>query len=401
MSTNSLTAAGLTIQTFSDVVNEILNGADGYPGLLQIYPGISVSPNTPDGNMVNIYALGKTDVLQLVQQVYDSFDPDQAVGVALDSRCAINGITRNGGTYTQQNVLVTVSQALTLPGLDLNPNGGAFTVQDSTGTQYQLVTTHSFTGSGSASLAFQAVLLGAVQSAVNTITTVVTVQLGVVSVNNPTSPTSVGVAEENDTALRIRRANSVEIPNQGYANGLYAGLLAVPGITAVKVLENITNTTDSNGVPAHGIWVILAGLNNAAVQVVVASVIYLKRPFGVPMKGSITIPVSQPDGNSLNVSFDFATAENLYFRCSVTAITGSVDKTYIAAQVLAYFGSSYTIYQAADATSIVAYIKSIAPNASVTSEGVSTDGSTYSAIVTPSAVNYQFVIPSGSYVSIS
>ena len=128
MATNSISSSGLSIQTLADIISEILNGAPGYPGLKAIYGAdINVDPNSPDGQMINLFAQGKIDVLEMLQSIYDSFDPDQAVGTVLDQRCAINGAVRTAGTYTETNVNVTASQAATLQGLDLYPSA-PFTV---------------------------------------------------------------------------------------------------------------------------------------------------------------------------------------------------------------------------------------------------------------------------------
>jgi hypothetical protein len=46
------------------------------------------------------------------------FDPDNAVGVVLDQRVAINGIQRQAGTYTVTPITVVTSQSVNLYGLD-------------------------------------------------------------------------------------------------------------------------------------------------------------------------------------------------------------------------------------------------------------------------------------------
>ena len=404
MSTNSLGPGGLTIQTLPDVIDELLYGAPGYPGLTTIYgPNLNINPNSPDYEMVTIYAQGKIDTLQQLQKIFNSMDPDQATGTVLDERCAYNGVFREVGTYTLQQVSVTTSAALTLPGLDLNPAETAFTVQDGQGNRYALQTTYSFLTPGTQSLLFQALLLGPVTSAPNTITVPVTSLAGVTSVNNPSGPSQVGVNEETDPALRIRRAQSVALPSRGWYQGLYAALLDIEGVSNALVIENRTNASDSNGVPAHGIWclVTLNASDVATIEQEVANVIDIERTGGCNMKGSISIPVAQPAGPAVNILFDLATPQNLWVKAQVDAITGSVDTNYIAAQILAEFGASYGINQAADSSSIVAFIKALYPNASVSNEGVSTNGSSWSTLVTPAAVNDQFVISGSSFISIT
>lgn len=477
MPLNYIDATGIHIGSVDDFLAQLLGGGDGYPGFLQIYGAdINVQPNSPDGQMLNIFAQAEADISELAVQVYDSFDPDQAYGASLDRDCAYNGVIRQGGTFTQLAVAVTTSQALTLPGLDTNPAGGAFTVQDGAGNQYSLLTTFAFIGAATIDLIFQAVKMGPVTSASNTVTVITTPQLGVTSVNNPAPPTTVGTNQETDSALRIRRSNSVANPSQGFDQGLRGGLLDIVGVTFAKVYQNRGDTTDANGIPPHLIWVVVAapsgdnaaiaqviyvhlnagpgfknagtggagtvtlsgstigsiavaaggtGYNNAptvkivgngtgatAHAVVTAGVItsfvvdtpgtgYTGTPTVVLNPNTNLVEILQLDGNNDPIYFDNPILQPLWFEATVVAITGSVDLAFISAQVLEEFGSKYDIGQAADTASIVAFIKAIAPNASVSAEGVSTDGSSYSSLVTPTGVNYQFEIPDSGHISIT
>jgi hypothetical protein len=75
---------------------------------------------------------------------------------------------------------------------------------------------------------------------------------------------------------------------------------------------------------------------------------------------------------------------------TITAISGAYDPVYIAAQIRANI--SYTINQSADSSQIVAFVKGLVPNVSVSIEGVSSDGTTYVNLLATTAVNYVFQI---------
>ena len=363
---------GLTIETLTDIIADLTAGMESIYGT-----NINVDPNSPDGQLINLIAQAKVDVEELLAQVYASMDPDQAIGVVLDQRCAINGVIRDPGTFTLQEVSITVDRAITLPGLDTSPTA-PFTVADSNGNQYQLVTQQIITVAGTYSMLFEAATIGAISSTENTISTVVTLLLGVTGANNPLGPTTVGTNEETDAALRIRRANSVSLPSKGFLDGLIGALQDVAGVNQAMVFENKTSDDpDTNGIPAHGIWCIVAGGSNADV----ANAIYVKRTFGCNMKGSIDVPITQINGSTFDVLFDRPTPEPLYITLNVVAITGIIDPEYIRTQILAQL--SYAINQTADASAIVALVKNIAPNASVSAEGVSSDGITYTPTLAP------------------
>lgn len=381
---NQIDANGLQTKTVDEVIDQVLNGTANYPGYFSIYGvDINVEPNSPDGQLINIFAQQCIDLYDLIKQVNAGFDPDQATGRVLDMRCAINGVIRQGATYTQLNIDVTANQAASLNGLDNEPTD-PFTIADSAGNQFQLVTHYDFASAGVQSLLFRAADVGAVLTTPNTITNIVTVTLGIVSVNNPAAALIVGKDEETDAALRIRRSNSVSLPSRGYLQGLIGALLDTDGVIQCIVLENNTASTDANGIPSHSIWCIVQGGSDHDV----AKAIYVKRNAGCGMKGAVTYQYPQIDGTDFPIKFDRPTEEDLWITFDVVAVTGSVDDDYIREQLLLLL--SYRISQSADTTSIIALIKQIAPNASVSSEGVSNTNGSYLTLKAPTAVNYQF-----------
>lgn len=391
---NAISNTGITIQTYSEIVNEILDGSPAtttqaaYPGMRQIYgTDINVLPNSPDGQMVNIVAQAKLDMLEFIQQIYASFDPDQAVGVQLDQRCAINGIQRRQGTYTQVDVDVTSSGVVTIAGLDTSTT--PFTISDSSGNQYYLLYTYTFASAGTQSLTFRAADIGSINPTVDSLTTVVTVTLGIVSVTNPTEATTIGTPQESDYSLRIRRENSVALPSVGYWQGLYEALLAIRGVTSVIVTENSTSAPVSYAgivIPAHSIWVVVDG----GYEGTIVGVIYDKRNAGCGMYGSITSSILQEDGTFFPISWDRPIDESLWIKFDAVSISGitPVDPAYIRSQLLSQL--SYRIGQSADTTSIISMVHGIDANASLSNVGVSTDGVTYFSLISPFNINYIF-----------
>ena len=389
---NQIDQNGIQIQTHAEIIDELLNGATGYPGMYQIYGSdISVLPNSPDGQMLNIIAQAKLDMLEFIQQVYTSFDPDQAIGTQLDQRCAINGVVRQPGAKTLVNITVTFTATTTLVGLD--GVSGVFQVQDAAGNTYSLVSSITHVA-GSVALPFQANQFGPLNPTLNTVTIITTPTLGVSTVTNAVAPTSVGTTEESDYSLRIRRARSVANPSRGYLEGLWGALTDLAGVTSVLVLENDTGSTDGNGIPGHSIWCVVAGGTDADV----AQAIYVHRNAGCGMKGSTTVNITQVDATTFVVAFNRPTPENLYIKATLTPITGSVDLTYVKAQILALL--SYQINQQADASAIVTLIRQIAPNVSVSACNVSNDGATWVSLLAVTAVNYQWAL-SGARITLS
>ena len=284
----TITATGPQIDTLPEIVSDILNGTPTVQGFYQIYgPTIQVASNSPDGNMINIFALSKVDMGNFGVGIYQAQDPDEAIGIALDNISQLCGITRNAGSYTQVVIQVTTNTTLNLMGLDTST---PYTIQDGNGNQYNLIASASLIN-GVNTLNFQSANIGAVQAAANTITTPVTIIAGVVSVNNSAAASQVGTNQETDTNFRMRRQASTSFPAFGELDGLYAGLNDSPSIISANVYENNTGSV-VNGIPANGIWAVVNGGNPASI----AQILYNRRCAGTPMKGSQTYNITQANG---------------------------------------------------------------------------------------------------------
>lgn len=310
---NVINSAGLTTATQAELLATMTTAFQ------QIYgTDINLASDSPDGQIINIFIQAVLDVQDLIAQVNASFDPNQAVGVLLDQRCAINGIQRQAGTFTITPITIVTSQSVNLYGLDQTAQQ-VYTIADAAGNQWMLQTTQLGVTAGSHVYNFQAALPGAVTTTPNTITVQQTIVLGVTSVNNPTTYTTLGVNEESDAALRLRRSISVSLASQGYLQGLLAALENIPGMTAAFVYENTTNATDANGVPGHSIWVITSG---SAAASAIAQAIYTKRNAGAGMKGSQSYTISQVNGIPFTVLWDDVVSQNIFVAFTATSLNG-------------------------------------------------------------------------------
>jgi hypothetical protein len=386
----TITANGPQIDTLAQVISDLLNGTTSASGFYQIYgPTINVASNSPDGQIINIFALSKIDMENFGVAIYDSFDPDQAIGVSLDNVAQYCGINRQTGSYTQVVIQVVTNTTLNLNGLDLVYGSTPYTIQDGNGNQYNLITSASLIN-GTNNLNFQAVSIGVVQAAANTITTPVTIVSGVVSVNNSSVPYQVGTNEETDANFRLRRQASTSYPAQGALNGLYAGLLNLSGMVSANVYENTTSGI-VNGIPANGIWVVVNGSTPAAI----ANVIYNRRNLGVPMKGSQTYVVTQANGSTITMQWDNAVSQNLYIYGYVHSLTGaSVNVTAIIAYIVANWG--FKIYQTADISSLDVIINAAQSGIVASGLGLSLTGAYFYSNVTPSSQQNYFTLTSGN-----
>lgn len=379
---NQITASGLKIKTLTEITGDVTASMQAIYGA-----DINVSQNSPDGQLVNIFAQAALDNLEVIVDVYNSFSIDNAYGITLDQRAALNGVERQGGTYTVTPATITTDRALTLNGLDAlitDPNTQVFTVADDTGTQFYLQTTQVIIGPGSASYNFRAVAIGRIETTQNTITNQVTTVLGVTAVNNPAVASSLGVDEETDAQLKIRRLKMFQLASTGPADAVWAALMKV--CSDAYVVENETGAA-VGVVPAHYIWCIA----NDGTDADVAQAIYMKKNPGCGMYGSQSIVVARPQGNSITIKFDRAATQNLWIKFSILPrYTGAAwDTTAIKTALVAAL--SYRLNQAATIGDVVNAMIAITPQGFLTSMGVSTDGVNYGDSVNPTTAQYYFV----------
>ena len=153
---NIIDANGLQVKTLDELTTELVDA------LKDIYgTDINVEQDTPDGQEINIFVRCAIDNEDLLVQINNGFDPDLAVGKILDQRVAINGIQRQGGTYTITPITVVTSEACNLYGLD-QIDYEVYTVQDEAGIRWMLETTQVIEGSETNSFNFRAEFPGEV-----------------------------------------------------------------------------------------------------------------------------------------------------------------------------------------------------------------------------------------------
>lgn len=387
--TDTLDQNGLQITALNDVITDLEATWKSIYG-----DDINLDSNTPDGQLLNIIAQMRVDNSEICASVYNSFDLTKATGSVLDIRVAYIGIVRTAGTYTEIPVEITVDRVTTLQGLDVNYNSpsvssaDAFTVSDGSNQAY--LATSATLPIGTTTCYFRAADIGNVSFSTNTVTTQVTPVVGVTAVNNSSAAINQGADEETDSELRLRAQRSYGINSSGYLNGLEAKLLALTGVTEAKAYENYTGSTDSNGIPAHSIWVITEGGANADI----ANTIYKSKCPGTGMLGSVTYDITATNGNIFTAKWDITIPEALYIRFDLKAVTSGTVFDLTAIKSYMETNLTFMLGEYADTSKVTA--SALNAIQSQTGYGVplnveiSLDGSTWGDYYPPSALNKEF-----------
>ena len=350
--TEGISDTGLTLLSYNQILQEVqddltnIYAQDGEP--------INFGSETQDGQFTNILAQLFSDNRELIRDVYNSFNPDNCSGTVQDTRYALNYIERKQGTFTIQNIEVTVNQPVTLQGLDGNYNNveaTSYTVSDNSGQLWFLIDTFNpvegATYPHTYSLPFRSQNYGSYTPTINTITNQVTIVIGVTSVTNSAAPTTLGENQETDVEFKIRRSRSTALHGQNNLDALQAAILNLQGVSDCYVHNNPENSTDATGTAANTVWVIVDGGANSDI----GAAIY-QYSCGKPTRGNTSVNMLSLSGETFPTSFDRVTPVPLYIKFNYESLTQVSDdflqslKKYIAENLV------YSINETAETSKI-------------------------------------------------
>lgn len=390
--TEGVTSNGLEVMSQDELLTAIqdtmnnIYAADG--------DSINFDSETPDGQLTNTFAQMGSDNRELAQGVYNSFDPDKCSGAVQDSRYALNYLFRKGGTFTIQNIDVTVNKTVTLNGLDENYNdinAASYTVSDNAGNLWYLIDTVTKTA-GTYSLPFRSQNYGNPQPIIGTITNQVTKVLGVTSVINSVAPTTLGVEQETDSQFRLRRNRSTAIRGQNNNDAMLGQILELEGVSDATYFVNLPTSTDyDSNLPDYAVWTIVEGGANSDI----ANTIYANSG-GLPTYGSIQVDVEAISGQTFTTKFDRANPVSLYiqfdfqFSGSSAVINEDGIKSYIAENL------TYSLGESAETSKVT----TLASEAILANGGggyalnvqISTNGTTWVDYIASSSIQNKFVV---------
>lgn len=325
----TVSAAGLTIPSFNDIQQALL---DAYQG---VYGSTTYLGNDDaDYQWISAVALKLNDNCNLCQLDYNSRSPLTAIGAALDSIVKLNGLTRKAPVFSTATILISGTPRT-------NIFNGA--VQDENGILWYLPTTVTIPTGGSISVVATCGQSGPVSADSGTITIPASgITAGWTGATNPVAAV-VGTVPESDSQLRARQSVSVALPSNTRLAGTISDLLATSGVTRINVLENQTSVTDGFGNAAHSLTAVVEG----GVDLDVATAIYNNKGIGCNTLGAavteVVVPVTDPNtGNITDIGFVRPTYVPIYVILTIHGLTSAFNSTMqtnIIAAVVNYLQS--------------------------------------------------------------
>lgn len=270
------------------------------------------------GVLTAVMAERLNELSDAVIQIDAGYAPNNAEGLQLENICALIGLERREATHS------TVELELTGTGGTFIPLGTL--VEDDEGNRWE-TTEEGSIGDDTATTFLanaQAVEAGAITAPANTIQKIVTPIDGWDSVDNPSAATT-GEDRETASELRKRRLLSLQRGTSGTVAGIRAAAFDLDWTTAVTVIdnpENSTQTVEGVSMPAHSVAAIVYPDSPSSdniddlVEVLAETV-----PAGIEQVGAESQSYTYDDGHSKTFYWDYATQTGVDVDVTATALS--------------------------------------------------------------------------------
>ncbi|MED6004880.1 MULTISPECIES: hypothetical protein [Enterobacteriaceae] len=236
---------GVVVPTLTEIIDEL---SEGYR---EIYgQDINIAPDSQDGQRIGLEAQARKDAYDTLAYAIQMHDPQYALGKFADVIGKITGAKREEGKYTFVPDIKIVTDRI------VNLKAG-YEISDNNGNNWILENDLTL-GAGENLVDFRSEFFGAISLPVGTFLEPKEIIFGVKTITSTKAPIE-GRLGESTAHFMERRARKLAINNTHDREGIEASLIDLSGVLDALVLENNTNATDSNGVPAHSINAIVLG----------------------------------------------------------------------------------------------------------------------------------------------
>lgn len=324
----TIDASGITIQSFDEILAELVAGYQAIYGV-----DINLDQESPDGQRVAIEAKSRADMQAFGLWIANNFDPDFARGIFQAKIAKLSGVFPRPATRSFWDLSVVTTRILTLP--------TGYQISDDLGQLWELPAP-VILPIGTTAITFQATDFGSVTGLTGAVLTPVTVVLGVTGFTAAVDAEP-GKDEETDEEFVQKRNLSLENPAFSTTNSLAARLLNTAGVTDARVYDNDSDVYDPiNDLDAHSIWAVVEGGTIDDIM----QVLLFQKTGGTGIKGAISanIPetLTRPDGSTFIVSqvrrFDRPVMVPIYVTLTATRKNALVplDLPLIKQKIAAY-----------------------------------------------------------------
>lgn len=299
-------ASGLHVPEYATIKNTLITAWRGIFG-----DDLYVEPDSQDGQLIAVFALALLDTYNALEEIYLGFSPSTATGENLSRVVKINGIRRKTGSHSTVDVRI-----VGVPGTTII-NG---VVRSAADNKWDLPPSVVIPASGEIIVTVTAQEKGAVAAAPGEVNEIATPTRGWQTVSNPAAA-ALGASAESDAELRQRQTYSVALPSRTIFAGTLGAVANVEGVQKYTGFENDSDETDTNGIPAHSIAVIVQG---GDAQEIASAILHKKTP-GCGTFGTTSETITDADGFTNMIRFSRPVSVALEAQIMITPESGYVS----------------------------------------------------------------------------
>lgn len=268
------------------------------------------SPESPDGQVIGAVADISKQILDVVEEGYNSYNPSAAYGVGLDQVVKLNYIERYVNTSTKATVdLIGIAGTVVPKGaIVLDLADYEYTTKEAAIIPNSVTVTCTVTG---------AIGVGAHE--------IIKIKDGQgiegwTGVDNKEAGQT-GVVYEEDPELRARRENSTIIAGTGPIDAIYEAL-RFQGLKFIAIIDNDTDLP-INGQPPATIQVVVEGGTASEI----AGAIFRTKGAGIRTFGAVAQTVKDKNGYDKTVNFSRPVEAQVFMNIDIKRLKGSSNES--------------------------------------------------------------------------
>lgn len=288
-----LTREGFFPETYEDIKTRISTRLEAFSA------GIDLSIESPDGQLLEIISFELGQAWSELNLVYNSYNPDVAVGAGLRNIGMITGLPFGAATRSQATVdLIGVAGTIV-------PIGSI--VSDVDGNQF----TTSFNAIIPTSVQAIAKVSGPINVDENALVNIVSPVTGWTSITSQAG--RIGARAQTEVEYRNLRNRTVLRNFIAVEEVIRARLLEDLGIGQVAILNNDDPSISlPDGTPPNTIHVTVGEIDANITDEDIAQIILLTKGLGCPTFGSTSVVVNDDQGNPHTVNFSKAVPQPVF-----------------------------------------------------------------------------------------
>ena len=300
-----LTNSGFVPEKLEDITNRIQGKLEAFS------PGFDFSPESPDGQLINIMAFEIYSAWSQLDIVYNSYNPNAATGAALRNIGLLTGLPYGAAKRSYANIELQGTSGT------LIPKGSQ--VSDDQGNIFYIVFDTTIPSNAQA----MSEVAGAVPVSAGALTTIVTPLVGWTGITQTTDGVLGGKAQTTQQYRNHRQA-TVARNYTSVVDTMQARLIELGTEQAAIINNDHPIDTLADGTPPNTIHITVGEAGDVS-DASIAKVILDTKPLGCPTyldpTNGVTVAVLDSQGISHDINFSKATE---------VAIEISMDITYLS-----------------------------------------------------------------------